>query len=72
MSCKGYFYPVVKLIKKVLRLFALHVCRVYLVIKSHKLLISCCIYNRNNSCCIYNRKHVETYNKVIIKQDFVH
>jgi len=41
MSCRGYVYPVVKLIKKVLYLFTLYVCWVYLVIKSYKLLISC-------------------------------
>ena len=44
MSCSGYVYPVVKLIKKVLCLFTLYICWVYLVIKSYKLFINCCIY----------------------------
>jgi len=44
MSCRGYVYPAVKLIKKVLYLFTLYICRVYLVIKLNKLLINCCIY----------------------------
>ena len=44
MSCRGYVYPVVKLIKKVLCLFTSYICWVYLVIKSYKLLIDCCIY----------------------------
>ena len=43
MSCRGYVCPVVKLIKKVLCIFTLYVCWVYQVIKSYKLLISCCI-----------------------------
>ena len=41
MTCRGYVYPVIKLIRKVLCLFTLHVCWVCLVIKSYKLLISC-------------------------------
>jgi len=45
MSCRGYIYPVVKLIKRVLRLFTLCICWVYLVIKSYKLLINCCMYS---------------------------
>jgi len=44
MSRRGYVCPVVKLIKKVLCIFTLYVCWVYQVIKSYKLLISCCIY----------------------------
>jgi hypothetical protein len=44
MSCTVYIYPVVKLIKKVLCLFTLYICWVYLVIKSYKLLINYCIY----------------------------
>jgi len=39
MSCTGYVYPVVKLIKKVLYLFTLCVFSVYLVIKLYKLFI---------------------------------
>ena len=44
MLCRGYIYPVVKVIGKVLCLFTLHVWWVCLVIKSYKLLISCCIH----------------------------
>ena len=44
MLCRGYVYPVVKLIKKILCVFKMHVCWVYLVIKSFKLLISSCIF----------------------------
>ena len=44
MSCRGYVYPVFKLVKKVLCLFTLYICSVYLVIKSYKLLIDCCMY----------------------------
>ena len=43
MSCRSYVYWVIKLIIKVLSLY-IYVCWVYLVIKSYKLLISCCIY----------------------------
>ena len=44
MSCRGYVYPVVKVSKKVLCLFTLYICWVFLVIKSYRLLINCCIY----------------------------
>jgi len=50
MSCRGYVYPVVKLIKKVPCIFTLYVCCVYLVIKSYKLLISCCMCKVNITC----------------------
>ena len=44
MSCRGYVYPVVKLIKKIQCVFTLYICWVYLVIKLYKVLINCCIY----------------------------
>ena len=44
MSCRGYVYPIVKLIKDVLCLYTLYVCWGCLVIKSYKLLNSCYIY----------------------------
>jgi len=43
MTCRGYVYPVIKLIRKVLCLFTFTFAE-YLVIKAYKLLISCCIY----------------------------
>jgi len=43
MSCRGYVYPVVKLIRTVLCPFTLYICWVCLVIRSYKLFIDCCI-----------------------------
>ena len=36
MSCRGYVYPVVKLVQKVLCLFTLHICRFYQDARSAK------------------------------------
>ena len=44
MSCTGYVYPVIKLSKKVLCAFTLYVCRLLLVTKWYKFLISFYIY----------------------------